>query len=87
MHTVVLRKDVLDKYPWAAENMFKAFRQSKDTVDKRIDDAASLRLMLPWLLAEVEETRKVMEYDLWPYGLEANCPTLEAATLYSYEQG
>jgi hypothetical protein len=27
--------------------MFKAFRQSKDTVDKRIDDAAaSLRLML-----------------------------------------
>jgi len=29
----------------------------------------------------------VMGYDFWPYGLEANRPTLEAGTLYSYEQG
>jgi len=28
-----------------------------------------------------------MGYDFWPYGLEANRPTLEAGTLYSYEQG
>ena len=87
VHTVVLRKDVLDKYPWAAESMFKAFHQSKDILYKRIDDAVSLRSMLPWLLADVEETRNVMGYDFWPYGLKANRPTLEAGTLYSYEQG
>jgi 4,5-dihydroxyphthalate decarboxylase len=29
MHTVVLRKDVLDNYPWAAESVFKAFASRK----------------------------------------------------------
>ena len=65
----------------AANSALKRF------LDKRIDDAVSLRSMFPWLLADVEETRNVMGYDFWPYGLEANRPTLEAGTLYSYEQG
>ena len=43
--------------------------------------------MLPWLIAEYESAVSLFGEDFWPYGVEANRVTLEAATRYSYEQG
>jgi 4,5-dihydroxyphthalate decarboxylase len=87
MHVIVLRKDVLQRYPWAARSLYKAFSQAKDRLFKQMLDTSALRLSLPWLVAELEETQALMGSDFWPYGIEANRKTLEAATQYSYEQG
>ncbi|MHC5146267.1 MAG: ABC transporter substrate-binding protein, partial [Planctomycetota bacterium] len=36
---------------------------------------------------ELEETRKLMGDNFWPYGIEPNRKALEALFQYSYEQG
>jgi 4,5-dihydroxyphthalate decarboxylase len=87
MHVIVLRKGIVEKYPWAGGSLYKAFCQAKDRLFEQMAQTAALHLSLPWLIAEVEETRRLMGADFWPYGVEANRKTLEAATLYSYEQG
>jgi 4,5-dihydroxyphthalate decarboxylase len=43
--------------------------------------------MLPWLTAHVEETRREMGDDFWPYGLDQNRAALTTFLRYSYEQG
>jgi 4,5-dihydroxyphthalate decarboxylase len=35
----------------------------------------------------MESSQKLFGEDMYPYGVAANLPTLNAATLYSYEQG
>src|SRR5206468_10698932 len=41
---------------------------------------------LPWLNLDLEYARQTMGDDFYSYGVKKNLPTLEAATLYSYEQ-
>ena len=43
--------------------------------------------MLPWLLHHVEETRREMGDDYWPYGVEPNRRTLEAMVRYAHRHG
>jgi 4,5-dihydroxyphthalate decarboxylase len=35
----------------------------------------------------LEYARQVLGHDVYPYGVKNNAATLEAATLYSHEQG
>jgi 4,5-dihydroxyphthalate decarboxylase len=87
MHCVVLREDVYEENPWAAQELFKAFAESKRRCLERIGDTTELVSALPWLHSEVEETRDLMGEDYWPYGVEDNRHVLEAMTQYSHEQG
>ena len=47
----------------------------------------TLRSMLPWMHAEIDEIDAVFGGDPWPYGVEPNRPTLEALVRYLAEQG
>jgi 4,5-dihydroxyphthalate decarboxylase len=87
MHTVVLRKEIYEQHPWAAQSLFKAFSQAKALTQKEIYDTDALLVMLPWLIDHIEETRTIMGDDYWPYGLECNRTTLDALTSYLVEQG
>ena len=42
---------------------------------------------LPWVNLNLEYARQVIGVDVFPYGVKRNRATLEAATLYSHEQG
>jgi 4,5-dihydroxyphthalate decarboxylase len=42
--------------------------------------------MLPWLDHDVDEIDEVFGGDPWPYGIEANRPTLTALVQYMAEQ-
>jgi 4,5-dihydroxyphthalate decarboxylase len=88
MHLIVLRQDVYAAHPWVAQSLYKAFCAAKALCQRELYDATSLRVALPWLLREYERARAVMgTEDLWPYGLEASRPTLEAMVRYHVEQG
>jgi 4,5-dihydroxyphthalate decarboxylase len=87
MHTVVVRRDVLDEYPWVARSMFEAFCAARDLAVDGLHDTDALRLSLPWLIEHVEEAWQVFGTDFWAYGLEPNRPTLEALGRYVHEQG
>jgi 4,5-dihydroxyphthalate decarboxylase len=52
----------------------------------RMRYAGSLSTMLPWLIDDVEEIDAVFGGDAFPYGIEANRPTLDALVTYMVEQ-
>ena len=87
MHTVVLRREVYEANRWAAQSLYKALIESQLRTYADLNETAALKSMLPWLNAHVEETRKEMGDDFWPYGLDRNRENLRTFLRYSYEQG
>lgn len=87
MHVVAIRDDVLEKYPWVAMNLYEAFEKAKQLALQAMTQTAALRVMLPWLHAELARTQELMGHDFWPYGLEPNRKTLETIIRYAHEQG
>ena len=87
MHTVVIRRDVHEKHPLVANALYRAFNQSKDVALKKMNYRGTLRYMLPWMTAELDDIDAVFGGDPWPYGVEANRPTLSALLRYLEEQG
>ena len=86
MHTIVLRKDVYERHPWAARSLFEAFVKAKEWAYEQLVETDALKLTLPWVVAETEETRRIMGRDFWPYGIEPNRVSLEALPQYLHEQ-
>lgn len=87
MHTVVVRRDVYERCPWVAQSLYKAFCTAQRETYDDLSETAALKTMLPWLTAHVEDTRREMGDDFWPYGLERNRHTLATFLRYSHEQG
>lgn len=86
MHLVVLRREFHERHPFVATSLFKALDQSKTLAFERMRYLGALRYMSPWLPAELDEIEAVFGGDPWPYGVEANRPTLEALVRYLVDQ-
>jgi 4,5-dihydroxyphthalate decarboxylase len=84
---VVIRRDVHEKQPFVASALYRAFNQAKDVALKKMNYRGTLRYMLPWMTAELDDIDVVFGGDPWPYGVEANRPTLSALVRYLEEQG
>jgi 4,5-dihydroxyphthalate decarboxylase len=87
MHLIVIRNDVHERHPHVAASLYKAFCAAKDRAREKMRFPGTLRYMLPWLPADVEEIDELFGGDCWPYGVEPNRPTLEALVAYMAEQG
>jgi 4,5-dihydroxyphthalate decarboxylase len=87
MHTVVIRREIYEKNRWVAQSLYKAFCEAQQETYQDLYETAALKAMLPWLTAHVEEARREMGDDFWPYGFEKNEATLSTFLRYSYEQG
>ena len=87
MHTVVIRRDVYAANPWVAQSLYKAFVAAKAKAYELYDQTAALPAMVPWLVPQLEEARREMGEDWWPYGLEPNRGVLETFLRYHHEQG
>ena len=86
MHLVAMRRQVHEQHPWAAASLYNAFMAAKQHAYDMLSIEVAPRYMLPWLQADAEEMYEVFGRDPWPYGVEANRPTLEALVLYMVEQ-
>ena len=87
MHLVALRRDVHEKYPFAASSLYEALKASRERALAWMRDTGALRYMLPWMTADLDEIDEVFGGDPWPDGVEANRKTLEALVSYLHEQG
>ena len=87
MHVVVLRRNVYDAHRWAARSLYRALVAARDAAWDGMDETASLRYMLPWLVAELDATRAILGKDYWSYGLSGNENTLATLIGYSHAQG
>jgi 4,5-dihydroxyphthalate decarboxylase len=87
MHTVVVKKTALERSPWLAGNLFKAFEEAKRRSIARASQEGVPMFPVPWSLAAVQEAKSIIGEDYFPYGVAANRPTLEAFLRWAHEQG
>ena len=87
MHTVAIRRDVYEANRWVARSMMKALEESQRRTYDDLYETAALKVMLPWLTSHVEQVKREMGEDFWPYGFEKNEATLKTFLRYSFEQG
>jgi 4,5-dihydroxyphthalate decarboxylase len=87
MHIIGIRKSILEKHPWLAVNLMKAFLKAKELAWYELGQIGHLFTSLPWGVAEFADTRALMGEDYWSYGLEPNRHVLEPFTRYHHEQG
>jgi 4,5-dihydroxyphthalate decarboxylase len=87
MHTVVLKEELTRQHPWLPRALYEAFVEAKRLAYRRVADTAVLPYVLPWLVAEVEETRALMGDDPFPYGVARTRKSVETLAGYSFRQG
>lgn len=87
MHVLVLRRDAYERDRWIARNLVDAFEEAKNRSMARIAEFGLSHVPLPWVPDYAGQWRELAGEDFWPYGVEANRPTLEAFLRYAYEQG
>jgi 4,5-dihydroxyphthalate decarboxylase len=87
MHTVVIRRDVYERDPWVALALYKALVRAKAHAFRLVAETGSPKASFAWLQPLIEEEQAIIGKDWYPYGIEANRPSLEALLQYSHEQG
>ena len=87
MHTVAIRRELYEAHPWVAMSLYKAFAAAQKLAYQDLYETAALKTMLPWLTAHVEEARRELGEDFWPYGFHNNRHVLETFLRYHHEQG
>jgi 4,5-dihydroxyphthalate decarboxylase len=84
MHLVVIRKDVYQRDRSIADKLFKGFVDAKNLALARMHKGHPF--MLPWFHRDLHEIDEVFGGDPYPYGIEANRPTLQGLVDYMAEQ-
>lgn len=87
MHLIGIRRGIVERHPWLPASLYKAFVQAKAFAMHDVMEVNALQITLPWLVAEAEETAKLMGADFWRYGVRENAAEIGALTRYSHEQG
>lgn len=86
MHTVVVRADVADRYPWVPRALLDAFTEAKRLAMQRLENPRTVSLA--WLRNLQEEERALLGPDPWRYGFdEVNRSTLATFIAYALDQG
>jgi len=86
MHVTAIKREIVEKYPWAPTNLAKAFEQAKAMAYRRV---ANPRVVpLAWVRTAVEEQERILGPDPWEYGLgERNRHNLDTVLRYAKQQG
>ena len=87
MHVIAIRKEVLDRHPWVAMNLMKAFMEARARSLLRARELTASRFPIAWGQDSFSETCELFGTSPFPYGVEANRNTLEAFLLFCREQG
>ncbi len=85
MHVIVFRNEVLEAHPWTARAIMDAFQQAKEITRGYYDDPNWS--LLAWGRHLVEEEKKVLGDDPWPFGVLRNRANLDRFMSYSVDQG
>jgi 4,5-dihydroxyphthalate decarboxylase len=87
MHLIGIRRSISERHPWVPVNLFKAFIESKRHAMYELGQIGHLFSSLPWSVAELQETMRLMGADFWPYGVEPNRTVLDRFLNYHHRQG
>jgi 4,5-dihydroxyphthalate decarboxylase len=86
MHLVVIREELVAKYPWLASNIAHAFNEAKRIGYERFRNPRVAPLA--WVGSALEEQMAVLGPDPWEYGLTPrNRANIRTLIRYCHEQG
>jgi 4,5-dihydroxyphthalate decarboxylase len=83
-HGMVVRREIYEKHPWVALNLFNAFRAAKERTNARMRELVATHVELGLL---GPDANKALAVDAYPYGVKSNLKVLETVAEYSHEQG
>jgi 4,5-dihydroxyphthalate decarboxylase len=87
MHVVAIRTDAVEANPWLPKAAFEMYSKAKQAAYDNLETTTALKVTLPWVTQEFEDTRNLMGNNYWPYAIAANRKELELVMRYVYEQG
>ena len=87
MHAIAIRRDTAEAHPELPRMVFELFSQAKQAAYDDLETTTSLKVTLPWVTQEFEDTRALMGTNFWPYGVQANHKELDLVMRYAHEQG
>jgi 4,5-dihydroxyphthalate decarboxylase len=79
-HAMVIRREIAEKHPWVLLNIFKAFQEANAIAERERAEHVEYHLMAGLISSAVNSP-------LVRHGISSNRTVLEAAALYSFEQG
>jgi hypothetical protein len=90
MHTVVIRKELMENDPNLAKAVYNAFCEAKDIAMQhylKMQYIYNTDTMIPWFNTIFEKNRELFPKDWWPYGLKENYKAVDTFLRWQYEQG
>ena len=86
MHVVGFKQELIERHPWVAINMYKAFNKAKALAMERMENPRIAPIA--WYREVWEEQERILGKDPWEYGLgERNARNFQRLVSYSHEQG
>ncbi|KAJ5280246.1 hypothetical protein N7478_005618 [Penicillium angulare] len=86
MHLVVIKSEVVEKYPFVPRSLFEAMNEAKNIALRSMSSLSTYRYMLPFMTSDMDEINELFGGDPWPYGIASNRTTLEALVNLLYDQ-
>ena len=90
MHTVVVRRELAAEHPDIVQAVYRGFCEAKSVAVEQYTKGLTfnnMAVMLPWFSKLVEEDRRLLGQDWWPYGMGANRKAVDTILRYHHEQG
>jgi 4,5-dihydroxyphthalate decarboxylase len=87
MHTIVIQRKVYDRHPWIAQSLFDAFSEAKRRAMESIYETNALTVVAPFIVHDIERTRRLMGMDYWPFGIEPNMNSITTFVRHLKDQG
>jgi 4,5-dihydroxyphthalate decarboxylase len=86
MHVVGIKQEIVERHPWVAINLYRAFEEAKALAMRRMENPRIVPLA--WYREAWEEQEQILGKDPWEYGLgERNARNFERLVSYSHEHG
>ena len=88
MHIIVVKREILERSPWVAQALMRAFQRSKELCyeirDKLSEQGGSSNI---WMNDNLTEQNELLGNDPYPFGLKDNRAELKLWADYSQRQG
>jgi 4,5-dihydroxyphthalate decarboxylase len=87
MHLIGIRRELAQKHPWLAMNVYKALVKSKALAFEELKLVDTMRVAHPWLAEEIGRVQALMGEDYWRYGVKENGREIGALVKYAAADG
>ncbi|MEK8129582.1 4,5-dihydroxyphthalate decarboxylase [Paenibacillus filicis] len=87
MHLVSLKEETVQEHPKLPLQLYKQMLQRKDEGIAQLLETIKNQTSAPWVWESAEQSAKLMNGDMWPYGMKANWSQIELFMSYLQEDG